>query len=125
MTARGGALVKNYVVHFEIAAIAFLILMIVLIKVKRQLKIVQTKLFFAELILSLLLNVLDIMSAMIINEGGTLQGRQVPIYVSYGITILTYLLQQVTVMLFMVYVMSFIDIRKLGRQCLGYFVHCR
>lgn len=121
MTARGGALVKNYVVHFEIAAIAFLVLMIVLIKVKRQLKIVQTKLFFAELILILLLNVLDIVSALIINEGGTLLEQQIPIYVSYGITILTYLLQQVTVMLFMVYVMSFIDIRKLGKAVFGIF----
>ena len=89
---------KNYVVHFEIAAIAFLILMLVMMKVKRQLKIVQTKLFFSELILILLLNVLDIMSALIINEGGTFRGQQVPIYVSYGITILTYLVQQVTVM---------------------------
>ena len=112
---------ENYVVHFEMAAIAFLFLMIVIMKVKRQLKIVQIRLFFIELILFFVLNVLDIASATIINEGGTFQGQQVPIFVSYGITILTYLLQQIAVLLFMVYVTSFVEIRRFGKVMFGAF----
>lgn len=112
---------ENYVVHFEMAAIAFLLLMIVIMKVKRQLKIVQIRLFFIELILFFVLNVLDIVSAMIINEGGTFQGQQVPIFVSYGITILTCLLQQIAVLLFMVYVTAFVEIRRFGKFMFGAF----
>lgn len=105
----------SYNIHFEIAAVFFLLFVIVMLKIKRQLNIFKNGLFFAELNVILLLNLLDIASAFLINNSEELQGYQYWLGVTYSVTILTYLLQQVAIMLFLLYVVAFLNLKEIGQ----------
>ncbi len=107
--------VDSYNIHFEIAAVFFLLFVIVMLKIKRQLNIFKNGLFFAELNVILLLNLLDIASAFLINNSEELQGYQYWLGVTYSVTILTYLLQQVAIMLFLLYVVAFLNLKEIGQ----------
>lgn len=105
----------SYNIHFEIAAVFFLLFVIVMLKIKRQLNIFKNGLFFAELNVILLLNLLDIASAFLINNSEELQGYQYWLGVTYSVTILTYLLQQVAIMLLLLYVVAFLNLKEIGQ----------
>lgn len=71
--ARGGVWMNSYNMHFEIAAVFFLVFVIVMIKIKRQLNIFKNRLFFAGLNVILLLNLVDIFSSYLLNNRDALK----------------------------------------------------
>lgn len=95
---------ETYNIQFEIASVCFLSLMIIMLKVKRQLNILRNRLFSNGLVLMLALNLFDIGSAMLINrqDGNVLQNHT--LYLNYGFTMGSYLLQQVALQLFLAYI---------------------
>lgn len=103
-----------YNVYFEMSSICFLVLLIVLMGVKRRLFIFKNRLFYFNLYVMLLLNVVDLASAMLINQTRMDPGYDAPVLVMYALTVASYLLQQLMVMLFLVYVISFLELNRLG-----------
>lgn len=110
--ARGGAWVDGYNIYFEVAALFFLVFIMIMLKIKRQLNIFKNRLFFAELIVIFLLNIVDVISAVLIDYKDLLQDDRIWLYVTYGVTMLTYLLQQVAIMLFLFYISTFLKLKK-------------
>lgn len=94
---------EPYNVYFEVASVCFLMLMLILTKVKRQLNIFQNRLFFWGLLLTMILNIVDATSSLLINYEMANPGRNVPLWCSWGITMLSYVLQQVLIQMFLVY----------------------
>lgn len=94
---------EKYNIYFEIASVCFLILIIALIKIKRQLNIYQNKLFFRGLCVLVLLNVVDAFSATLINYENLKPGVDVPIMLSWSVTMASYVIQQVLIQLFLYY----------------------
>lgn len=105
---------NNYNMHFEIAALFFLVFVIVMIKIKRQLNIFKNRLFFAELHVILFLNLIDIFSSLLLNGRESLKQYEHWMWVAYGVTMFTYLLQQVAIMLFLLYITTFMELKKVG-----------
>ena len=99
---------EPYNVYFEIASVCFLILMLVLTKIKRQLNIFQNRLFFWGLFLAMILNIVDATSSILINYEIANPGRNVSPWCNWGITMLSYVLQQVLIQLFLVYFALFL-----------------
>ncbi|MCI8410632.1 MAG: EAL domain-containing protein [Lachnospiraceae bacterium] len=96
---------SNYNAYFEIASIFFLVLILLLVSIKRQLDIVQNKIFYWGIVLMLFLNIVDALSANLINYESIHSGQKVvSIYIHWGLSILTFLIQQILVQLFLVYV---------------------
>ena len=102
----------GYNIYFEVAALFFLVFIMIMLKIKRQLNIFKNRLFFAELIAIFWLNVVDIISAVLIDYKDLLQDDRIWLYVTYGVTMLTYLLQQVAIMLFLLYISTFLKLKK-------------
>lgn len=102
----------GYNIYFEIAAVFFLTFVMIMLKIKRQLKIFKNRLFFVELAVILLLNIVDIVSAILISNKGMLQDYKQWLWVTYGITMLMYLLQQVALMLFLLYISTFLKVKR-------------
>lgn len=111
----------SYNVHFEIAAAFFLVFVIVMIKIKRQLSIFKNRMFFIELNVILLLNVVDVFSALLINNKTSLKQYEYWLGIVYGVTMLTYLLQQVAIMLFLIYITTFFELKKVGKFMIQVF----
>jgi len=105
---------NSYNMHFEIAAVFFLVFVIVMIKIKRQLNIFKNRLFFAGLNVVLLLNLVDIFSSYLLNNREALKQYEHWMWAAYGVTMFTYLLQQVAIMLFLLYITTFMDLKKAG-----------
>lgn len=96
---------SNYNAYFEIASIFFLVLILLLVSIKRQLDIVQNKIFYWGIVLMLFLNIMDALSANLINyESIHSEQKVVSIYIHWSLSILTFLIQQILVQLFLVYV---------------------
>lgn len=74
-------------------------------KVKRQLNIVQNKIFYLGILLMLLLNLIDALGANLYNYENLHNGKMIaPEAVHWGLNMGTYLLQQILMQLFLVYV---------------------
>lgn len=119
--ARGGVWVDSYNVHFEIAAVFFLVFVIAMIKIKRQLNIFKNRMFFIGLNVILFLNVVDIFSAFLINNKDSLKQQVYWLGIVYSVTMLTYLLQQVAIMLFLIYITTFFELKKVGKFMIRVF----
>ena len=59
---------EHYNIYFEVASVVFLIMMIILLKTKRQLDIFKNRLFSRVVQLMLLLNLLDIVTSIMVNH---------------------------------------------------------
>ncbi len=106
---------EHYNVYFEIASAAVLIIMIALMKIKKQLNILRDKLFFGGLIMVLLLNVGNILRGVIINNHCVINGYEVPIYAIYGVTIFCLLMQQLASVQLVYYVYAALDTKRAGK----------
>ena len=96
---------SDYNVYFEIASIFFLFLILLLISLKRQLDIVQNKIFYYGIVFMLILNIVDAAGAMLINyENAFPDEKVVSLYFHWGLSIASYLVQQILVQMFLVYV---------------------
>ncbi|MBQ3783226.1 MAG: EAL domain-containing protein [Lachnospiraceae bacterium] len=106
---------EHYNVYFEIASAAVLIIMIALMKIKKQLNILRDKLFFGGLIMVLLLNVGNILRGVIINNHCVINGYEVPAYAIYGVTIFCLLMQQLASIQLVYYVYAALDTKRAGK----------
>lgn len=96
---------NNYNAYFEVASIFFLVLILLLVSIKRQLDIIQNKIFYWGIVLMLILNIVDAIGANLINYENIHTGENVvSLYIHWGLSIAAYLVQQVLVQLFLVYV---------------------
>ena len=96
---------RSYNAYFEIASIFFLVLILFLVSIKRQLDIVQNKIFYWCIVLMLILNIVDAISANLINYENVHPGETVvSVYVQWGMSMASYLIQQILVQLFLVYI---------------------
>lgn len=94
---------ETYNIQFEVASVCFLSLMIVMLKVKRQLNILRNKIFSSVLWVMLVLNLCDIASALLINCWNGNQIKMLLLIMNYAFTMGSYILQQVALQLFLVY----------------------
>lgn len=94
---------EHYNVYFELSSVFFLILMILLLRTKRQLNIFKNRLFSKGLRLMLCLNVVDIAGSILINSVNRTEKSTIPVAVLYAITILGFVLQQVVMLVFLLY----------------------
>lgn len=96
-----------YNVYLEIASVCFLVLMLVLTKIKRQLNIYQNRLFSWQLNVAMLMNVADVVAFLLINYENSTPGKDVPLLCRWSATILSYSLQQILMQLFLAYFSTF------------------
>lgn len=97
---------EHYNIYFEVASVVFLIMMIILLKTKRQLDIFKNRLFSRVVQLMLLLNLLDIVTSIMVNHVNRTEESRIPIVVLYAFTMLGFVLQQIVLLVFLVYAMS-------------------
>ena len=102
-TGMGGA--EMYNVYFEMASMCFLLLMLIIIKLKRQLNILQNKVFITAIYIMLILNLLDTASAVVLNAVKQEYPLIVPVWVMYATMIIIFIGQQVILELFLLYIM--------------------
>lgn len=92
-----------YNVYFELSSVFFLILMMLLLRTKRQLNIFKNRLFSKGLWLMLCLNMVDIAGSILINRVNRTEESTIPVAVLYVVTILGFVLQQVVLLVFLLY----------------------
>ena len=109
---------EMYNVYLEIASICFLMLMLILIKVKRQLNIYQNRLFSWQLNVAMLMNLADVVAFLLINYENSSPGKDVPLIWRWTATILSYSLQQILMQLFLAYFSTFTSKESKTRQVL-------
>ena len=93
---------EHYNIYFEVASVVFLIMMIILLKTKRQLDIFKNRLFSRVVQLMLLLNLLDIVTSIMVNHVNRTEESRIPIVVLYAFTMLGFVLQQIVLLVFLV-----------------------
>ena len=98
---------EMYNIYLEIASICFLVLMLVLIKVKRQLNIYQNRLLSWQLNVAMLMNLADVVAFLLINYENSSPGKDVPLIWRWTAILLSYTLQQILMQLFLAYFKTF------------------
>lgn len=98
---------ERYNVYLEIASVCFLVLMLILIKVKRKLNIYQNDLFSWQLVVAMFMNLVDVIAFFLINYENRSPGKNVPLLWQWIAVLLSYSLQQILMQLFLNYFRTF------------------